>query len=110
MVLVSLPYPGCYFLAFHCSAKKGFLRHCMDHVHQLNPDEHKYGALLAKRLCAPSSLPLWKKKMAGKRKKKDNSGMDLLVESAVAEETVKLKKKKRRKKGAHKDKSGRECD
>ena len=47
--------------------------------------------------------------MVGKRKIKF-SGLDLLLESAVAAEPVKVKKKKRRKKNARKDKSGRECD
>jgi len=45
----------------------------------------------------------------GKRKRK-YSGLELLLESAVAAEPVKVKKKKRRKKVARKDKSGRECD
>ena len=44
----------------------------------------------------------------GKRKRK-YSGLELLLESAVAAEPVKITKKKRRKKNAHKDKSGREC-
>ena len=72
----------------------------------------RMSAIQAMIVRGQASTPLTRRRqrvMVGKRKRK-YSGIDLLVESAVAAEPVKLKKKKRRKKGAHKDKSGRECD